>query len=382
MMPLAPSLAARNPKGHTEAEILAALQGRTGARRFSFRYEHLEADGTWIQDLTTVTAGTVSQNWLADIKRTCSFTMAERGGIDWGKDRIRPSVRLHLAPFGPEDWVEYPQGVFLLASPERVVGESRVVSREVTGYDQLLVYADELFTFRYAVTAGSNVVNAVRALLLDVQVPPSIRSVPYAGALVATKEWEPGTSKLAVINELLGMINYDSLAFDEDGVALVQPYRSPAERSPGYEYADDHNGLMFPQVTQGLDTYGVANQWVCCVSEPDQPPLLASYTNTDPASPTSTVRRGRTITDYRTEMEAVDITVLQEKVRRLAFEASQVYESLPFSTGLMPVHSGNDVYRVKLDALAVNATYAEHSWKLTMKAGAPMEHVARRVVTV
>lgn len=382
MMPVVPTLAARNPAGHTEAEILSALRGLQGSRRFSFRYELLEADGTWLRDLDTVTAGSVSQNWLADIKRTCTLSLVERGDVDWLKDRVRPSVRLHLPPWGPEDWVEYPQGVFLLSSPERVVGESRVVSREVAGFDQLLVYADELLTDRFAVAAGSNVVNAVRALLLDVLVPPQIRSTPHAGVLVTAKEWEPGTSTLTMINELLGMINYDSLAFDEDGVALVQPYRPPSERSPGYTYADDSNGLMLPDITQGLDPYGVANEWVCTVSEPDQPPLSASYTNTNPASPTSTVRRGRTITDYRTEMEAVDLTVLQAKVARLAFEASQVYESIPFSTGLMPIHSGNDVYRLKLDALAINATYAEHTWKLTMKAGVPMEHAARRVVTV
>jgi hypothetical protein len=324
----------------------------------------------------------VSQNWLADIKRTCTLTMAERGGIDWLKDRIRPSVRLHLPPWGPEDWVEYPQGVFLLASPERTTDESRVVTREVTGYDQLLVYADELLEDRYAVTAGSNVVNAVRALLLDVLIPPAIRSTPHAGVLVATKEWEPGTSKLGVINELLGLINYDSLAFDEDGVAVVQPYRSPMERSPGYTYADDTNGLVFPQISQGLDTYGVANSWVLVVSQPDQPLIIGSYTNMDPASPTSTVRRGRVITDYRTEMEAVDQATLDAKALRLAFEASQVYEQIPFQTGLVPIHSGNDVLRLRLDALAINATYAEQSWKLTMKAGAPMDHTVRRVVTV
>jgi hypothetical protein len=384
MMKVAPTAGtARNPASHTEAEVLAALQGHTGSRRWSFRYEHLEPDGTWLRDLDNVTAGTVAQNWLADIKRTATFSMAERGGIDFLADRIRPNVRLHLPPFGVEDFVEWPQGVFLLTTPKRNVNASGQVTREVEGYDQLQVYADEALTDRYTVAAASNVVTAVVTLLNSVLVPPSIVSTPHAGTLSTAKEWPPGTTKLKMINELLSMINYESLSFDEDGQALVRPYRPPSERAPEYTYADDQHGLVVPTVDQELDIFNVPNQWVMVVSEPElDTPIRSTYTNSDPASPTSTVRRQRTITDYREEQEAVDQAALDGKVARLAFEASQVYETIPFQTGLMPIHSGNDVYQLVVSGLAINALYAEHSWKLTMKAGVPMEHQARRVVTV
>jgi hypothetical protein len=384
MMPIVPTPGtARNPSSHTEAEILAALQGHTGSRRWSFRYEHLEADGSWIRDLDQVTAGEISQNWLADIKRTAKFTMAETGGIDFLADRIRPNVRLHLPPYGAEDFVEWPQGVFLLSTTKRGVNIQGQITRDVEGYDQLQVYADDAVTDRYTVAAATNVVSAVLTLLNSVLVPPSIVSTPHSGVLATAKEWPPGTTKLKMINELLGMINYESLSFDEDGRALVRPYRSPAERAPEYVYADDQHGLVVPTMDQELDLFNVPNQWVMVVSEPElDPPLRSVYTNSDPASPTSTVRRQRTITDYREEQEAVDQASLDGKVARLAFEASQVYESIPFQTALMPIHSGNDVYRLVVSRLAINAAYVEHSWKMTMKAGVPMDHVARRVVTV
>lgn len=381
-MPLAPSLAARNPNGHTAEEVLSALQARTGSRRWSFRYALLDSANRYLEDLTNVTAGSVSQNWLADIKRTASFTLQERGGIDFLSDRIQPWVRLHLPPYGGQDWVEWPQGVFLLTSPERKSSTAGVLTREVEGFDQLQVYSDDLLADRYAVAAGTVVTTAVRTILLSVLVPPALRLTPHAGTLVAAREWEPGTSKLRVINDLLGMINYESLSFDEDGAAVVQPYRSPAERAEEYTYADDQYGLVVPEVTQSLDLFSVPNRWVLVVSEVDQPTLVASYTNANPSSPTSTIRRQRTITDYRTEQEAVDLPTLQAKAARLAFEASQVYEAIPFQTGLMPMHSGNDVYRLRLDRLAVNARYAETSWKMTLKAGVRMEHNARRVITV
>ncbi len=383
MKALAPTAGSdRNPNGHTEAEVLAALQGHTGIRRWSFRYEHLDTDGSWIQDLDSILAGEVTQNWLADIKRTAKFTMAERGGIDFLADRIRPNVRLHLSPYGVADFVEWPQGVFLLTTPTRKAEESGLVVRAVEGYDQLQVYADEQVDDRYAVAAASNVVNAVIDVLESVLVPPALNVTPHAGTLVSAKEWPPGTTKLSIINELLGMVNYESLSFDEDGVAVVQPYRSPAERAEEYTYAADQHGLVFPDAVQTMDLWKVANKWILVVSEADQPSLRAVYTNSDPASPTSTVRRQRTITDYREEQEAVTQAVLDAKAARLAFEASQVYETIPFRSGLMPIHSGNDVYRLVIPALAINANYSEHTWRMALAAGVPMEHEARRVVTV
>jgi hypothetical protein len=373
----------RNPAGHTKDTILAALRGLSGSRRFSFRYRLLEPSGAVVEeDLDNVLGGSVSQNWLADIKRTATFTMLERGGIDFLSDRIQPVVRLHLPPYGPADWVEYPQGVFLLTTPSRSASVAGVVTREVQGYDQLQVYSDDLLATRYTVATGAVVTTAVTTLLASVLVAPKVRVTPHAGTLTAAKEWEPGTSKLRVINDLLGMINYESLSFDEDGVAVVQPYQSPAARAEEYVYANDHQGLVMPDAGQELDLFAVANHWVLVVSEPDQPPLVAAYTNSNPASPTSTVRRQRTITDYRTEQEATDLTTLQARVARLAVEASQVYEAVTFKTGLMPIHSGNDVYRVTLSSLALNAAYAEQSWTMPLKAGAEMAHVARRVITV
>lgn len=382
MMPLAPPAGDRNPEAHTQDEVLAALQGRTGTRRWSFRYELLEPDGTWLRDLDNVMAGSVTQNWLADIKRTAVFRLQERGFIDYLSDRIRPNVRLHLPPFGADDYVEWPQGVFLLATPGRRADFSGSVTREVEGYDQLQVYSDDLVSARYTVAAGTNVVTAATALINSVLVPPAVNAVPHAGTLVSAKEWEPGASKLQIINGLLGMINYESLSFDETGQAQLVPYRPPSERQAEYEYTDDSHGLILPDVEQVLDLFGVANKWILVVSEPDQPPLISTYTNSDPASLTSTVRRQRTITDYRTEQEAVTQAVLDAKAARLAFEASQVYESIAFQTGLMPIHSGNDVYRICLRELAINSLYAEHSWKMTLKAGVPMDHVARRVVSI
>lgn len=353
---------------------------QAGQRKFSFRYELLDSGNATVGDLTTVTEATVSQDWLADIKRKLDLTMADGDplGVDWLSDRVRPWVRLHLPPYGDDDYVEWPQGVFLLSSPTRYTDDAGGVWRKVTGYDQLQVFTDDKVADRYTVTEGAVYTSAVSTLLGSI----SKSVAPSSATLPTDREWDPGTSKLRIINDLLASINYQSLSFDEYGVAVVQPYTAPSDRASEYTYADGESALMLPRVDQELDLFDVANRWVLVVSNPDQSALKSTYLNQDPASPTSTVRRGRTITDFRTEQDAADQASLDAKVARLAFEASQVYEKADFTTGLMPIHSGNDVYRVVFTPLAVNAKFAETSWSMPLKVGATMQHKARRVVRV
>ena len=353
-----------------------------GARRFTFRYELLDSSNAIVGDLDTVTEATVSQDWLAGIKRKLSLTMRDGGTlqVDWLSDRIRPWVRLHLPPYADEDWVEWPQGVFLLSSPRRHTDDAGTVWRSVDGYDQLQLLSDELAIVRHVVMADSVYTTEVATILWAAGVTAVVRA--SASRTPVDKEWDPGTSRLQVINELLAEINYQPLSFDELGNAIVQPYTAPSQRVEEWRYVDDESSLTLPQIDQEVDLFGIPNVWALVVSNPDQPPISAWYVNVNPASPTSTVRRGRYITDFRTEQNAADQAALDAKVARLAFEASQVYEHLSFSTGLMPIHSGNDVYRIVHGPLAVNAKFCETGWSMRLEAGAAMTHKARRVVAL
>lgn len=379
MQRIAPPTGDRNPNSHTEEEILAALRGRTGARYFSYRYELLDSGNVFVQDLAdTVLAGKVSMNWLADIKRTAMLTIRERGEIDFLSDRIKPYVRLRIPPYGRDDYVEYPQGVFLLSTPKRNADEQNVITRDIECYDPLKVFIDDKVSTRYTVAVGANYTTVISTLLGSI--PKSV--APSTKTLVTAKEYEPGTAKLTIINDLCNAINYESLSFDEDGVAIVQPYRDPDTRPEEYVYAANTDSLILPNVDEEFDLFDVANSWTLVVSDPDRAALTATYTNNDPASLTSTIRRQRTITDFRTEEDAADQATLDAKVRRLAFEASQIYQAIDFTTAAMPIHSGNDVYRITYPALAINAKFSEQTWELELRAGAAMKHRARRVVSV
>jgi hypothetical protein len=212
--------------------------------------------------------------------------------------------------------------------------------------------------------------------LVTANVTPSTLRLP------AAMDFDPGTSYLAIINALLAAINYDSLFFDENGQAICRQYQSPSLRPSTFTYIDDEKSVQLPNASQLLDLFAVPNSWTMIVSNADQPTLSSSYTNTNPGSPTSTVARGRTILDYQTGVAAADLTTLTALVAKTAFNASQVYEVVKFSTAIMPIHGHNDVFTLTYSALGLSSVYSEHTWSIPFVAGGVMTHEVRRIVSV
>jgi hypothetical protein len=283
----------------------------------------------------------------------------------------------YLAPNDRPGYVEWPQGVFLLTSPTRKANDTGTVIRDVDAYDQLLIFRDDVVTNRYAVMAGAKYTDAIEQLLgtsVEKNITRSSLTLP------TTMEWEPGTPKLTIINALLNAINYESLFFDEYGVAVARPYVQPADRGSEYEYSTDDKSVILPDAEQTLDLFSVPNSFTLVVSDPDRPPLTATYINDNPSSITSTVSRGRTIVQYLAEQTAPDQATLDAAARNAAYDASQVYESISFTTALMPIHSNADVYTLTYNDLGISAKYAEQSWSMTLDAGSTMKHTCRRSV--
>lgn len=364
---------------YTEAQVKAALH--SGGRQLSFRYELLTAAGDHKAWLGGVKAGSIAYNALAQIKRTARFSIDESVGdsINWQSDRIRPHFRLLMSDGG---WATWPLGEFLLSSPtRRSDSTSTAVLRAVEAYDQLVVLVDDKVTDRYTVAAGVNYIAQVKTLLDSAGITRQ-NLAATTKVLPAARDWPPGTRKLDIINDLLTAINYRTLWFDERGLAVAEAYMAPSSAPIEYSYRDDDDSVTFPEVEETLDLFSVPNKWVLVVSQPDRPVLTASYTNSAASSPTSTVARGRTIVDFRDDVDAADQDALNAKVSRLAFEASQIYQSVELQTGVMPHHSDADVLDVQFGALQIAARYSEHSWEMDLRTGGRMSHRVRKVVTV
>lgn len=345
-------------------------------RRLSFRYELLDKELNKIGDLHNVQSGEVSHSAFATIKRTARFSLIDRGDIDFLNDRIKPYVRLWVQ----NQWVEFPQGVFLLSTPTRKDSTGRV-TRDIEAYDGLLVLTDDKFEQRHIIQEGTLYYDAVKSILASAGI--SKYNIEYTDKVLARSiEFEPGREKLLAINELLNQINYTPLYVDANGIYTAAYYRSPLVKAIDYTYQDDELSVTYQGAEEELDLFSIPNKWVVVCSNPEQEPLVSSYTNENPDSITSTVSRGRTIVDYREVTDIADQESLNAYVQRIAFEASQVYGKITFETAIMPMHDYSDVLEVDYSPLGITGKYSETSWTMPLSVGGKMKHEIRKVVTI
>lgn len=366
--------------GYTAEQVIDCLHGRTGSRgKVTFRYDLLSKEDVKLGELQAQ-PGRVAMNSLAEIKRTAVFQITEQEGkdIDWLNDRIRPVFCLTMPDGGIAEW---PLGVFILSSPIRK-DENKQVKRSIEAYDSSLILKEDKFTDRYTIAAGTKYTEAIIDILNAAGIW-KINIIDHPGTLATDREFEIGTTKLYAINELLAAINYTSLWVDENGYFVAQPYVLPSSRDPEYEYRTDDLSIIHPGAEEELDLFAVPNKFVRYVSNPDRAVILRSeYTNDLSTSPISTINRGRTIVDIDSVEDIYDQATLDEYVKRIAYNASQVYGKFEFTTALMPHHSYYNCLFVEYDPLGISHKYMESSWTMDLHANGVMRHSCRRVIQI
>lgn len=358
-------------------------------RTWDFRFDILNAGGAVTRVATNILSCSVENNDLADIKRTCKIEMAITDPTIQGmglapvvnqlSERLRPWALLKM---DDGTWFEFPMGTFYLVSgSQRRASAAGQRSIPFDGYDGLIVLRDDKTTDRIVYPATTNYVNAAKVLLVSAGFPA--HTITLSGKqMPSDMEWEPGTPKLEIINALLSAINYVPLAMDPMGVPTSHPYTDPQSTTALWDYTINADSVVMPGIETSLDLFNQPNTWVGFVSQPDRPVLRSVYVNDDPASSTSTVNRGRTITQVLTEevKDAVDQATLDDLVIRFAKESSQQFEEAQWSTGLMPFHETGDV--VTLNYGLGQFKFRETQWSMELRAGAEMKHSARRTVVI
>lgn len=362
--------------GLDDAAVRALLHG---PRTVAFRHELLDVDGTSLGDLSTVQGCTVEHGALDDVPRTAKLSLgADAAQVNYSRHRVRPWYRLRTPAGG---WLEWPLGVFLLSTPVRTARPG-ASSREVECYDLSAALEQDRIAERLTLAAGANVVTTAVEQLAASGIT-AVSAEPSATTLPTALEYPPGTSRRAILSELLQTVNYSRLWFDGYGRAVLRPYRPPTRQAPDYRYSQaPAESVVAPGASDTLDLYAVPNRWIATVSEPDREPLTSVYTNTNPASPTSTVARGRVVATLLDGGNAASQEVLDAYVQRVALEASQVYRRVTFDTATMPHHEHLDLLDLDVPALGLVGLFTEVGWTLEAVPGGIMRHTVRQLVGV
>lgn len=366
--------------GYNTIDIRNQLHGKNGAKYIKFRYDLKNRYEVKIGELTASNSGnSINFNSLSDIKRTGMFSFKENElkDVNWLYDRIQPIFQLKMPD---NNYVEFPLGIFILSSPTRKDNNGEIW-REVEAYDASVILKEDKFDNRYKLSQGTNYIDAIITMLNNIGISKT-NIVANNATLKTDKEFEIGVSLLEAINSLLTEINYTSLWVDINGYFISRPYVLPSSREAEYEYETGEFSIIEDGAANSFDLYSIPNKWVITASNPESQPLTSIYVNDSLISITSTVNRGRILTDFRQIDSIYSQEVLDDYTKRIAYNASNVYEKFSFNTCLMPHHDFMNVLYVEYRNLNIASKFVETEWSMDLQIGGKMNHNVRRAIQI
>lgn len=289
----------------------------TGHRVETARVELLTRTEASLGNLDGVAGGRLEWNGNADLPGGGALNLVERGqDINYSSDR----VRIWWGANG-EEW---PLGVYVLAAPSRLFTDTGT-SRALTLIDKLTIVRDDVLVETLQVPAGANIIDAVVA---QVHATGETHVAVTSSDAVLTNPltWDPGTSRLRVVNDLLAAAGYWSLWTDRTGQFRVEPYVLPADRPVVWEFVEGETSIHSPDWEYELALWEATNT-VVMTSQADDDGVFftASAVDDNPDSPTSTVSMGRVLNPIVEEnVEASSGADLAAQANRKLIENSNV----------------------------------------------------------
>lgn len=339
-------------------------------RSVDFRFV-VTRDGSDLCDLYPISMPSLKMEGGNSVKETLSGEFARDDRIDWLRDKIRPELII--------DGTVWPMGVFLPVSVVNQESETRL-SVKVEAYDQGWQVQDVRTQGVLSLTSGTNYIDAIKTLLATAGIVIVI-ATPTTATLTETREdWDPGTSYLAIINQLLSEINYNDLWFNGQGAAILEPASVPSAANIEHTInSDDPSCLMLPGTSSKTDLFNAPNVFICVCSNPDKSGVMtATAENTNPQSPLSIPRRGRRIVKVTKVDNIASQADLEAYAEILRNDSMITGETWQIQTALHPGHGANDI--VAFHHREETSICVEKTWSMQLGPGGIMTHTLRKVV--
>ena len=267
-----------------------------------------------VRRLDGVTGGNVTLSNSTRLRASGSLNLTEAcGHIDWMSQRVRIEYTANGVSWG--------LGVFLLSAPTRSYGEAGS-TWSVDLSSPLAVPDADCVDSTFTVKAGSNLVGMAADVLYESGLE-RLSVTPSSAVATSDMIFDPGKSKLTIVNELLGAAGYWSAHPDGAGQVHLDPYTRPAARAVVYDFREGARAIHVPEWERELDAAAVPNK-VVLVSQgsADKAGLVGVAVNEDPSSPYSYPSRGRWVVETRTGVEAADQESITAQARRRLIDVS------------------------------------------------------------
>lgn len=323
-------------------------------------------DNQPISDLTTfVRKGRVSFDPDRNIKWAFEADVDAGAGIKPYTDYIAPYLTVEHED-GTSQTSQF--GIYMTVPPRQSISQTSstvtIDSRDLTWILSSVTYPNGC-----SFVSGQNIVGTVRSIITAAGITRH-SILDHGAVLPADTSWKAGSSYLTVINDLLGMVGYYTLYMTKDGQLASRPYVSDKNKAPSRTYDTTTPGTVSIVRTIERDTSPerIANQVTVIGPITMEVPIVATRTNDNPSSPTSTVSLGMTITKTYEGVQVADQESAEIQAQRYLDTASQQYHRLTLHTTPDVEIEPYDVYRLNIvDAngiLVANGIWNQRGWTL------------------
>ncbi|MBL3682645.1 hypothetical protein D3229_09915 [Leucobacter aridicollis] len=285
-----------------------------------------------------MTGGGVELAALSRLGVSGSIEIDERGqDIDWLTARVQ-----HVYDPGVEGVEPWPVATMRFTSP-RDRHTSFGVSYSVELLSKLSILDSASPGAFYSLAEGTRIIDTVVSLIQStgekrIAVTPSDKTLPNQMV------FDPASTILTIINELLKAAGYWSLWVDGAGVYRVEPYEDPSQRPESHRFENGDAQVRFPDWEREQDLSNVPNVYrVYREGSDEDDGIEGVYRNEDEESPFSIPRRGFIIE----RSESAEVETVEEAVelatRRLR-DAMSVVGRITASHAPLPLNP-NEVIR-------------------------------------
>lgn len=301
-------------------------------------FEYYEVDpGTW-RDKARIT-NVISSS----IERNSEDETLGSATIDCPDDLTDKYIRQYLVTEQDGHRERFPLGTHLYQSPSMSF-DGKTKSNRQTGYTSLIELKDDIPPIGFAVMTGENVLDFVSKKTAEIARAPVVATeggTELGGNFVS----DTGDTWLTFLTDLLAIPGY---IFREEPTGEIgfSPNQSLNKMVPVWEFNDSNSSILYPDISVERDLYGVPNVVEVVLTPQNGTPLYSTAVNDDPASITSTVKRGRRVV-YRETDPSISETATQKQLdeyaENLLKQMSEIEYSISFSHGYCPVRLGDCV---------------------------------------
>lgn len=328
----------------------------------------------WREDIShLILNGEVSANEDARIQMSFTAQLRELGRLRPHQDFIAPYLRV----IHDDGRVEEGQvGLYTVLQPEEVEHRKSHTEETIDGRDLTWFIDADTFTDGYTVPAGIDYVDAAIAIIQSTG--HSRIAIPRSGVLVPEPiDWQPGDSKLDMVNELMNEISYYRVWADNTGRIVSIPYLNLETAEPTRRHRSGFGCEVVGDISESQLHTSFANVIVVISDgQGDQEDDIESIViNDNASSPTSTVSLGVTI--RRTERTNVATQAAADALAaRLLQESMSFYRKATIRTFPDPNRGLHEVFEMDMrrrgnPAPLLRGLWWVRAWKLGFTPSTP-----------